>query len=176
LHRLPLTEAFFRRHPTVILDRDGVLNKKPARAQYVRCWDEFEWLPGAKQALRLLNEAGYRVVVVSNQAGIGRGVMTEADLVKIHAAMRTETTGAGGRIDQIYYCPHDWNTGCECRKPNPGLLFQAQRELNLDLTRTAFIGDDERDGQAAEAAGCPFMQVSDSQSLLDCVQQLIERS
>ena len=176
LHRLPLTEAFFRRHPTVILDRDGVLNKKPARAQYVRCWDEFEWLPGAKQALRFLNEAGYRVVVVSNQAGIGRGVMTEADLVKIHVAMRTEATGAGGRIDQIYYCPHDWNTGCECRKPNPGLLFQAQRELNLDLTRTAFIGDDERDGQAAEAAGCPFMQVSDSQSLLDCVQQLIERS
>jgi D-glycero-D-manno-heptose 1,7-bisphosphate phosphatase len=79
LHRLPLTETFFERKPTVILDRDGVLNRKPPRAQYVRTWDEFQWLPGAKEALRLLHEAGCRVIVVSNQAGIGRGEMTEGN-------------------------------------------------------------------------------------------------
>jgi histidinol-phosphate phosphatase family protein len=176
LHRLPLTESFFLRQPTVILDRDGVLNKKPPRAHYVRSWDEFEWLPGAKEALRVLNQAGYRVIVVSNQAGIGRGEMGEADLLKIHDAMRSEAEAAGGRIDQIYYCPHDWDGGCECRKPKPGLLFQSQRELNLDLSRTPFIGDDDRDGEAARAAGCPFIQVSEKKSFFDCVQELLERS
>jgi histidinol-phosphate phosphatase family protein len=173
LHRLPLTESFFARHPAVILDRDGVLNKKPPRAQYVRDWSEFEWVPGAREALRLLNEAGYRVIVVSNQAGIGRAVMTETDLLQIHNRMRAEAEEAGGRIDEIYYCPHDWNDGCECRKPKPGLLFQAQRELNLDLSLTPFVGDDERDREAAEAAGCPFVLVSDELPLFEVTQRLI---
>jgi D-glycero-D-manno-heptose 1,7-bisphosphate phosphatase len=170
LHRLPLTEAFFARPPTIILDRDGVLNLKPPRAQYVRSFEEFEWLPGAKKALRLLKEAGYRVVVVSNQAGIGRGFMTETALLQIHAAMRAETEAAGGRIDAIYWCPHDWNDGCECRKPSPGLLFQAQRELNLDLSRTPFVGDDERDREAADRAGCLFVKVSEEKPLIECVR------
>jgi histidinol-phosphate phosphatase family protein len=173
LHRLPLTEAFFSRRPAVILDRDGVLNKKPPRAQYVRSWSEFEWLPDAREAVRLLKEAGYRIIVVSNQAGIGRGVMTESDLQRIHDKMREEAEKAGGRIDEIYYCPHDWEEGCECRKPRPGLLFQAQRELNLDLSRTPFVGDDERDGQAADQAGCPFILVSEEQPLIERVKQLL---
>jgi D-glycero-D-manno-heptose 1,7-bisphosphate phosphatase len=173
LHRLPLTEAFFTRHPTVILDRDGVLNKKPPRAQYVRTWGEFEWLPGAKEALRLLNEANYQVVLVSNQAGIGRGAMTEADLQQIHERMRAEVEQAGGHIEAVYYCPHDWDEGCECRKPRPGLLFQAQRELSLDLTRTLFIGDDERDAQAADAAGCPSALVTAEVSLLDLARKVV---
>jgi histidinol-phosphate phosphatase family protein len=173
LHRLPLTEAFFRRTPTVVLDRDGVLNKKPPRAQYVRNWDEFEWLPGAKEALRLLKENGYRVIIVSNQAGIGRGVMTETDLGDIHERMEQEAKESGGHIEAIYYCRHDWDAGCECRKPKPGMLFQAQRDLNLDLTRTLFVGDDERDAEAAEAAGCPFVLASDELPLLDVAQRLI---
>jgi histidinol-phosphate phosphatase family protein len=172
LHRLPLTEAFLARRPAVILDRDGVLNKKPPRAQYVRSWGEFEWLPGSREALRLLKDAGYRVVVVSNQAGIGRGEMAEGDLLQIHERMKAEAAAAGGDIDAIYYCPHGWDEGCECRKPKPGLLFQAQRELNLDLSRTAFIGDDERDQQAADAAGCPSILVSDQLSLLDIAHRL----
>lgn len=173
LHRLPLTEAFFRRRPAVVLDRDGVLNKRPAKAQYVRSWNEFEWLPGAKEALRLLKENGYRVIVVSNQAGIGRGYMTEDDLLRIHERMKTEAAEAGGEIEAIYYCPHDWNEGCECRKPKPGLLFQAQRELNLDLSRTPFVGDDERDAEAADAAGCAFLEVSDELPLLEVTHRII---
>jgi D-glycero-D-manno-heptose 1,7-bisphosphate phosphatase len=173
LHRLPLTESFLARRPAVILDRDGVLNKRPPRARYVRTWEEFEWLPGAKEALLLLKEAGYRVIVVSNQAGIGRGAMTEADLQQIHKQMGTEVENAGGHIEAVYYCPHNWNEGCECRKPKPGLLFQAQRELSLDLTRTLFIGDDERDAQAAEAAGCPFIVVSEKTSLLEAARRLL---
>jgi len=173
LHRLPLTEAFFSRRPTVILDRDGVLNNRPPQGAYVRRWSEFKWLPGALEALRLLNQSGYRVAIVSNQAGIGRGLMTETDLQDIHTRMSAEAEAAGGRIEQIYYCPHDWNHGCECRKPKPGMLFQAQRELNLDLSRTMFFGDDERDGEAADNAGCVFVRVSEEKSLIESVRDLL---
>lgn len=171
--RLPLTEDFLARRPTVILDRDGVLNKRPVQAQYVRTWDEFEWLPGAREALRLFKDAHYRVIVVSNQAGIARGVMTEGDLKRIHKRMQAEVLEAGGRIDAIYYCPHDWDDGCKCRKPRPGMLFQAQRDFNLDLSRTPFIGDDERDVQAGDAAGCPTALVSEGISLGDITARIV---
>jgi histidinol-phosphate phosphatase family protein len=173
LERLPVTERFLARRPAIILDRDGVLNRRPPRAEYVRRPDEFEWLPGARQALALLKEAGYTVIVVSNQAGIARGAMTERDLDAIHARMRAEAGEAGGGVDAIYHCPHGWNEGCDCRKPAPGMLFQAQRDFELDLTRTPFIGDDERDRQAADAAGCPSVLVSERLTLLDAVQSLV---
>jgi D-glycero-D-manno-heptose 1,7-bisphosphate phosphatase len=171
--RLPLTEQFFQRIPTVILDRDGVLNKKPPRACYVRSAEQLEWLPGATQALRLLREQGFRVIVVSNQAGIARGAMTESDLAGVHRRMSQEAAAAGGAIDAIYVCPHDWDEGCECRKPKPGMLFQAQRDFHLDLSRTVFIGDDERDESAARAAACLFMGVSEGRPLIECVRGLI---
>lgn len=173
LHRLPATEAFMRREPTVILDRDGVLNRRPARAQYVRDWSEWEWCPGALEALRILCEAGFRTIIASNQPGIGRRIMTDADLTAIHERMKEEVSQTGGRIDAIYYCPHDWNDGCECRKPRPGLLYQAQRAFHLDLTRTPFIGDDDRDAAAAEAADCPFYRVTETCSMLDIAQSLV---
>lgn len=171
--RLPLTEAFFKRIPTVLLDRDGVLNRKPPRAEYVRTWADFEWLPGAREALKLFNDTGYRVIVVSNQAGIARGAMTEADLATIHDRMKEEAVQAGGRIDAIYHCPHGWDDNCDCRKPKPGMLYQAQRDHHLDLTRTLFIGDDERDAEAADAAACPSHLLSNKESLLDVARQIV---
>ncbi|MBI4354250.1 MAG: HAD-IIIA family hydrolase [Candidatus Omnitrophica bacterium] len=171
--RLPLTQRFLARSPTVILDRDGVLNVKPPRAEYVRSWNDWQWLPGALEALRRLRETGYRVIVVSNQAGIARGAMTEADLTAVHERLKAEVEAAGGRIDAIYYCPHGWDEGCECRKPKPGMLVAAQREFHLDLSRTPFIGDDERDGQAADAAGCPWRRVSLQRPLLDVVHDIV---
>jgi histidinol-phosphate phosphatase family protein len=173
--RLPLTKEFLARRPTIILDRDGVLNKKPRKAEYVRTWNEFEWLPGAKEALRLLREDGYRVIIVSNQAGIGRGVMSEGALAAIHNRMRDEAAAAGGQIDAIYHCPHDWHNGCECRKPNPGMLFQAQRDFHLDLSQTWFIGDDERDAEAANRAACKSRLVSEGTSLLAIVRNLLNK-
>jgi len=170
LERLPLTERFLARRPTVVLDRDGTLNRRPPRATYVTRPDEFEWLPGSLDALRLLRENGYRVVIVSNQAGIARGALSETDLEAIHARMLDDADGA---IEAVYRCPHDWDEGCECRKPAPGMLFQAQRDLDLDLTRTPFIGDDERDGEAAAAAGCPFTLVSEEYPLHDAVLELL---
>ncbi len=175
-HRLALTEKFFRREKTVLVDRDGVLNRKPGRADYVTSWRDFQWLPQAKSALRRLREAGYRVIVVSNQAGLARGAMSAAALEEIHARMKEEIRAAGGDIAAIYYCPHDWDSGCECRKPRPGMLFRAQRDFHLDLSRTPFIGDDERDGEAAAAAGCPFVRVSEEKAFFQCVQEIINPS
>ncbi len=174
--RLPLTAEFLSRTPAVILDRDGVLNRRPPRARYVRAWSEFEWLPGAREALRTFATAGYRVIVVTNQPGIARGELTERDLADIHERMRGEAFDAGGRIDALYRCPHDWDEGCECRKPRPGLLFEAQHDFNLDLTRTPFIGDDDRDGLAAAAAGCPFRQVTADVDLLAHAKELFAAS
>jgi histidinol-phosphate phosphatase family protein len=174
LERLPATERFLARRPAVILDRDGTLNRRPPRAHYVTSPSDFDWLPGSLEALGLLREAGYLVAVVSNQAGVNRGALSEAQLGLIHDRMLAGAREAGGRIDAVYHCPHDWDEGCECRKPAPGMLFQAQRELDLDLSRTPFVGDDERDGQAAEAAGCPFTLVDREISLLDVVRDLVE--
>lgn len=173
LDRLPLTEEFLARRPTVLLDRDGVLNAKMPRAQYVRSWDEWQWLPGAKESLSLLNESGYRVIIISNQAGIARQAMSEAALDGIHQQMVTEARQAGGDITAIYYCPHGWDAGCDCRKPKPGLLFQAQKEFCLDLSQTIFIGDDDRDRQAAVSAGCPFVLVEETIPIFHVIHKLL---
>lgn len=171
--RLPLTERFFARQPTVFLDRDGVLNRRPPVAGYVRQPDDVEWLPGALDAVRRLTEAGIRLIVISNQAGVARGAMTQDDLAAVEAAMRADIEAAGGAIEAFFYCVHGWDDGCECRKPRPGMLYQAQRQYDLDLTRTPFIGDDERDGEAAEAAGCPFLLVTDDTSLADLTTHML---
>jgi D-glycero-D-manno-heptose 1,7-bisphosphate phosphatase len=173
MHRLPLTEAFFTGPRTVMVDRDGVLNERPARAEYVRRPDDFHWLDGAREALALLRQNGLRVVVITNQAGINRGAMTEHDLEAIHARMRAETADAGGEIAAIYHCPHDWDEGCSCRKPRPGMLFAAQHDLQLDLSKTPYIGDDERDEEAATAAGMPYLGVDADHSLLDRARELV---
>ncbi len=169
--RLHLTNEFLLRIPTIILDRDGVFNKKPPKAQYVCSWDDWQWLPGAKEALCLLKNAGYRIAVVTNQAGIARGLMTESDLAIIHENMQTELLQCGASVDRIYYCPHHWNDNCACRKPKPGMLFQAQHDFNLDLSTTFFIGDDASDEQAGHAAGCKTLMVNPESSFLKIVKE-----
>ena len=171
--RLHLTEEFLSRHPTILLDRDGVLNRKMPRSQYVRTREDWQWLPGAREALRMFKEAGYRAIVVTNQAGIARGMVTKPALVDIHERMREEAIRSGGEIAEIYCCTHGWDEGCECRKPEPGLLFQAQRDFHLDLTRTHFVGDSECDRLAANAAGCKWFEVSDRVTLRDFAHQLL---
>jgi len=173
LERLPITEEFLARRPAILLDRDGVLNERAPRAQYITTPEAFHFLPGALEAMARLTGGGYRIIVISNQAGINRGAMTEDDLAAVHAKMIADAEAAGARIDAIYHCPHDWDEGCDCRKPKPGMLFRAQREWHLDLTRTPFIGDDERDGEAAEAAGSPFELVTPNRHLLDIVGEML---
>lgn len=163
--RLARTASFLARRPAVILDRDGVLNERPPRAQYVRRPEDLRWLPGSLDAVAALHAAGWRVIVVSNQAGVGRGQMTAEDLAAVDARLLADVRAAGGDIAAMYHCPHAWDEGCDCRKPKPGMLFQAQRDHDLDLTRTFFIGDDKRDIEAARAAGCRPALVDTSRTL-----------
>ena len=171
---LPLPDAFLARRPAIILDRDGVLNERPSGAGYVTRPEDFRWLPGSLEALRLLHQAGYRVIIATNQAGIGRGLMTEEDLEAVHAKMLRDVQAAGAHIEAIYYCPHGPDEECVCRKPKPGMLLQAQRDHLLDLSMTWFIGDDERDGQAAAAAGCRWTTATGGTSLLRLTRELID--
>jgi D-glycero-D-manno-heptose 1,7-bisphosphate phosphatase len=169
--RLKLTDKFLERRPAILLDRDGVINKKAPKAEYITKWADWQWLPGSKEAICLLKKNGYQVIIISNQAGIARGLMTETDLREIHNQMQQELESCGAQIDKIYYCPHGWDAGCDCRKPKPGMLLQAQREFHLDLSKTYFIGDDERDETAGKAAGVKTCLVSDTYTLLDFVNK-----
>jgi len=135
----------------VLLDRDGVLNVD--RPHSVRDRTEFELIDGAAMAVQTINEKGYRVAVVTNQACVGRGDLAPDELNAIHRIMRRQIREAGGHVEDIYVCPHVDTDECECRKPNPGLLRQAQKDYGFELENTFFVGDDVRDMQAAQNAG-----------------------
>lgn len=136
----------------MFLDRDGVLNRDAPG--FVTRPDGLHILPGAAKAVALLKQAGFRVVVATNQSGVGRGLMTEDDLQAVHEKLLRELSAEGGRLDAIYYCPHTPWDGCDCRKPLPGMLLRASADHGLDLTRCYFIGDKPTDISAGKAAGC----------------------
>jgi len=135
----------------VFLDRDGVINRKAPENSYVTSWAEFEFLPRALDGIALLTGSDLRTIVVTNQRGIARGALTEADLADIHARMAEAVSSAGGRIDAIYHCPHEGP--CRCRKPQPGMLLDAARDLGFDPADAALIGDRAHDMAAAAAVG-----------------------
>jgi D-glycero-D-manno-heptose 1,7-bisphosphate phosphatase len=135
----------------VFLDRDGVINHNVHDG--VTSWDEFTFIPGSLEALAELKKHGCRVVVVTNQANIGRGLLTPANLTDLHRRMMREIIKAGGDVEAIYYCAHMPEEKCECRKPQPGMLLTAARELDLSLNNAFMIGDDYDDIGAAHAAG-----------------------
>lgn len=171
--RIKLTEQFFNNMPTVFLDRDGTLNQRPPKACYVENPEQFIWLEGAKDAVRLLKESGYRLILVSNQPGIARGNLSDNMLGQIHAKMQSDLKQETGyQIDAIYYCPHNWDDGCECRKPKSGMLYQAQKDYSLNLSECVLIGDDDRDIEAGENAGCKCIKVTRQYNLLQAVKDL----
>lgn len=171
--RIELTEKFLSGQKYIFLDRDGTLNEKAPKACYIEKPEQFVWLKGAKEAIRKLKEAGYFIILISNQAGIARGAMTEDDLQKIHEKMQADLKLSGGEIDAIYYCPHGWEEGCSCRKPKPGMLYQAQKDFSINLTNCCFIGDDDRDMETAKNANMRGIQVSEEYTLLDAVNDLL---
>jgi D-glycero-D-manno-heptose 1,7-bisphosphate phosphatase len=140
----------------VLLDRDGVINED---SDYIKTPDEWRPLPGSLAAIAALTRAGARVVVVTNQSGVGRGLYDVAMLDAIHARMSAAVAAAGGALAGIYYCPHTPDDGCDCRKPRPGLLHRIERELGCSLAGTPFIGDKRSDVEAAEAIGARPMLV-----------------
>ncbi len=140
---------------TLFLDRDGVLNERIVD-DYVRKWEDWVWAEDALTALATLSKVFGKLVVVTNQRGIARGLYSEKDLEAIHKKMLAEVKAAGGRIEGVYHCPHDKDAGCECRKPKPGMLLQAAKDHPaIDLKRAILVGDSISDMQAAKAAKVP---------------------
>lgn len=141
----------------IVLDRDGVINHDSD--QFIKSPDEWRPIPGSLEAIARLNHAGYRVVVATNQSGIGRGLFDMGMLNTIHEKMYKALAQAGGRLDAVFFCPHTADSKCECRKPKPGMLVEIGKRFNAELTGVPCIGDSLRDLAAADAVGAQPMLV-----------------
>jgi histidinol-phosphate phosphatase family protein len=169
----------------VFLDRDGVINKKAPEGKYVTSWEEMYILPGVPEAIKLINESQFLTIVVTNQRGIARGFMTIGDLDALHRRMNAELLDQGARIDRLYYCPHDYDPPCDCRKPKPGMLITAKNDLQIDMSRSWMVGDSEIDIAAGKSAGCKTSLIADNaqkptfqadltaENLLDAARQIV---
>jgi len=151
------SNLFHATKQAVFLDRDGTIN---VEKDYLYRPEEFEFIPGAAEAIRRLNRAGFLVVVVTNQSGVARGYYTEHEVLQLHRHIEQLLFRADARIDAWYYCPHypsgqhPYNLDCDCRKPRTGMLEQAARDLGIDLSRSWMVGDKQVDVEAGVAAGC----------------------
>lgn len=137
--------------PAIFLDRDGVIIEN--RDEYVRSWDDVALIPGALEALALASSEGWKLVIISNQAGIGKGLIPPSTANEINHRLVEIIRQHGGRIDGVFICPHTNQDDCECRKPRPGLILRAARDLNIDLSASLLIGDALSDIQAGQNAG-----------------------
>lgn len=135
----------------VILDRDGVINVDSDR--FIKHPDEWQPIPGSLEAIALLNQAGFRVVVATNQSGVGRGLFDMVTLNAIHEKMMDALARVGGRIEAVFFCPHAQNAGCDCRKPAIGMFVEISQRYSMPLSRVPAIGDSLRDLEAARDAG-----------------------
>jgi len=136
----------------VFLDRDGVINRESE--YYVKNLAEFEFLPGSLEALLALSKAGLNLILITNQSAINRGLASQADVEAIHRHIVDQVAAGGGRIHDIFFCPHAPEDNCTCRKPKPGMILEAARRHRLDLSAAVMIGDSARDIRCARAAGC----------------------
>lgn len=136
----------------VFIDRDGVININ-LTGEYVKEWKEFKFLPGTLKSLRLLKKNKIMVIIISNQSGVAKGLMTERQLEKLSHNFLEVVRNYGGDIEAVYYCIHNSDENCECRKPKPGLLLKASKELGIDLKKTYMVGDYISDIEAGAAAG-----------------------
>ena len=143
----------------VFLDRDGVINRKAPEGRYVTSWAEVRFLPGVAQAVKRLHEAGFLVLVVSNQRAIAKGLVTEHGLESLHRRMWRELFQGEQGFDGVYYCPHDADPPCGCRKPQPGMLLTAAQDRGIDLTASWMVGDSESDVEAGCRAGCRTIRI-----------------
>lgn len=136
----------------VFMDRDGVINiNKPG---YIKSWDEFEFIPGVLDLFRIFHEKEFKVAIITNQSMLARGFSTIQKLNYIHHRMLEEIQKRGGNIEKIYYCPHHPNDNCSCRKPKPGMLLKAKKEMDISFKNSYFIGDSFKDIEAGSNVGC----------------------
>lgn len=149
----------------IFLDRDGVINEYPGDFKYVTNWKGFKFLPGVKEALKKLNKAGYKICIISNQAGVSKGIFSQGTLDEITQNMLNEIKDAGAEIFGVYYCVHRDEDNCSCRKPKAGLIETALKNLGIKELAVIkegncfFIGDTMRDIQTGKSAGCKTLLV-----------------
>jgi len=153
------------------LDRDGVINKN--RNDYVKKIDEVEILPYVPEAIRLLNRTNILVIVITNQSAVNRGIITIKILDEIHHFLKNELSKYNAKIDGIYFCPHRPDELCNCRKPNPGLIFLAANDLDINLSNSVMIGDSESDLLAAKNAGIKPVFMETNGNLLKLVETVL---
>ena len=170
--------------PAIFLDRDGVINnivkRSPTWIGSPRTPDEWQLMAGIQEAVQLLHDAGYLIIVITNQPEIARNQTTRAQLDALHALMCQQIP----QIDEVFFCPHDNEANCDCRKPKPGLILKAMREWGIDLKNSWMVGDRDKDIVAGQAAGCKTCLIQNEyhypcepdlicKSVLEFAQQLI---
>ena len=169
-----------KKQKAIFLDRDGTINKSNG---FITSPDQFELIDGVCEAIKMINSSGYLAIVITNQPVIARGEVSFETLRAIHDKMETELGQKGAYVDGIYYCPHHTDKGfigerlaykcnCNCRKPKPGMLLQAAKDFNIDLSNSYMIGDSENDLQAGRAAGCNTLLVSEEMRLFECIKKI----
>ena len=154
----------------IFIDRDGVINKDPGgwtKHNYVTRWEDFRFLPGSKDAVKKLNDAGYEIIIISNQAGVGKGHYSKDELDIVNSKMLQEIKNAGSRIKEVYYCIHQPGDNCDCRKPKIGLFKQAEKELGIKASSSYFIGDAKTDIEAGEKMGLKTILVLSGKTSLE---------
>lgn len=156
---------------TVFVDRDGVINQE--RSDYVKSISELEIYPNVAKNIKLLKDAGFLVIVITNQSAVNRGIITHEMINQIHDSIQDHLKKHGTFLDGFYYCPHIPNENCNCRKPKPGLLQQAILELNIDLNSSWMIGDSDSDIEAADSIGCKAIKINDNFSLDNAVEKIL---
>ena len=175
-----------RKYKCVFLDRDGVINKKAPEGDYIKNWNEFRFLPGAKEAIKRLNKAGFLIIIITNQRGVAKGLMTEEDLKDIHTKMIEELKESWAKVDGIYYCPHEEKDNCNCRKPKIGMFLEAVKDfkdvgIKINLNESYIIGDSEKDIIAGKTIGLKtiklgkYLKEADivKDNLLEAVKEII---
>ncbi|MBW1820830.1 MAG: D-glycero-beta-D-manno-heptose 1,7-bisphosphate 7-phosphatase [Deltaproteobacteria bacterium] len=136
----------------VFLDRDGVINLDSS--DYIKSWSEFKFIPRSIEAIKELTLKGFNVIVITNQSVINRNMVSGKGLEYIHTMMKNEIRSGGGLINDIVFCPHIPEDNCDCRKPKPGLIFQAKRTYSIDIANAIMVGDSAKDIECARNAGC----------------------
>jgi histidinol-phosphate phosphatase family protein len=156
----------------VFLDRDGVINKN--QDDYVKNISELEIFPYISEPIKKLQYAGFKIIVITNQSAINRGLMTEKNLDEIHEKIQSFLIQNNTKIDYFYYCPHTPNENCFCRKPKPGLLLNAIDDFSIDVNNSWFIGDRNSDIQAGKSVGCKTLKIQNNINLEKAVNLILE--
>ena len=159
----------------VFLDRDGVINKKPPEQDYVKKWEEFFMLPGIPTAMKKIKDLGYIVIVITNQRGVSRGLMSEQIVNDIHRRINNELKKFGTSIDAFYWCKHSYEDKCNCRKPAPGLIFNAAKDFNIDLKNSFMIGDTKLDYECGKNAKIKTYLMPTDGLLLETINRIFTK-